>query len=254
MHMNQYILNEVYRVCLITHDFFHYVSRELKVGVPTDLISNTALLYAFNRHVESVQRNAAGNRPRYQEDYGRFELYPTPARLLTGKETCTCPRYVEWLSESGEMKRFTYNAINTITQVTENKKSKSIPTMGFYMKYVPLTVFECFLIGGRAANVIRLGKKFVPVRALYQRLERVDIHEEGEFVPSHPVNVADLPEGTRTLECAMEVIPPVPIYSTCRLRGRYLTGYAGNQRYTIALPEEERYPAVFGTHVASTHH
>ncbi len=243
---------EVYRVILVTHDFFYYVSKELKVGVPADLIGNTALHYAFNRHIDRIHRIASGNRPFYREDQSRFEIYSTPAGLITGSETHLGPEYSRWLSHSGEMKRFTYNSVNTVTQVTEDRKRVSLPTMGFYMKYVPLTAFECFLIGRRSANVIRLGKKLAPVRVYYQKLENLRIHDDGEFVPSHSVNATDLPEETRTLECTLEVIPPIPLFRTCRLRGRHLTGTAMGKEYTIALPEEGRYPCVFSDH-ASAH-
>lgn len=230
---------KAYRCILSTHDFFFYVSKELKVGVPSDIISNTALLYAFNTHISEVQRVVAGNVPHYREDMEKFPIYSTPAHLFNKDVVISGGDIREWNGVSRDQKRLTYNAVHTVTHTTESKKT--VPSMGHYLKYLPLTPFECFIIGGRSSSVIRLGKKLSPVRVDYQPLEDLEIIRNKVFKPSHPVNSKDLPESTETLECSIEVIPPVPIYRYARLKGDYLKGKVQGRVYRIALPNLDVY-------------
>lgn len=233
---------KAYRCILSPHDFFSYVSKELKVGVPSDIISNTALLYAFNTHVSSAHRTVSGTTPHYREDMKKFSIYSTPAKLLEDDMAIMGGELEKWEGVSRDLKRLTYNAIHTVTNITETRQA--VPSMGHYMKYPPLTPFECFTIGGRSSSVIRLGKKLPPVRVEYQPLENVRIVRGREFSPSHPVNSKDLPSSTDVLECSVEIIPPVPVYRTARLKGDYLLGEVDGKEYRIVLPNEEVYKSI----------
>jgi len=233
---------KVYRCILSPHDFFSYVSKELKVGIPSDIISNTALLYAFNTHVDSTQRNASGNVPHYEEDMKKFPLYSTPATLLKKDLIIKGGKLKEWHGVTREKKRITYNAIHTVTNVTDSRQA--VPSMGYYLKYLPFTPFESFIIGGRSSSVIRLGKKLPPVRVKYQPLEEIKMVKDKEFYPSHPVNPKDLPPTIKTLECSIEVIPPVPIYRNAKLKGDHLKGQVDGKEYRIALPDDCIYESV----------
>lgn len=233
---------KAYRCVLSTHDFFTYVSKELKVGIPSDLINNTALLYAFNTHISSAHRVVSGTVPNYREDLKKFSIYSTPARLLDNNLIIKGGELGQWDGVSRDLKRLTYNAVHTVTNTTDT--IQAVPSMGHYMNYPPLTPFECFIIGGRSSSVIRLGKKLSPVRVEYQPLENVKIIKGREFSPSHPVNSKDLPPSTKLLECSVEVIPPVPVYRASRLKGDYLLGEVNGKKYKIALPDSEIYQAV----------
>ncbi len=233
---------KAYRCILSTHDFFSYVSKELKVGVPSDIISNTALLYAFNTHISDVQRTVSGNVPHYKEDMGKFPIYSTPARLVDKDIVIRGGKIQKWDGVSREQKRLTYNAVHTVTHTTDS--TKAVPSMGHYLKYLPLTPFECFVIGGRSSSVIRLGKKLSPVRVKYQPLTDLKIIRDKTFIPSHPVNSKDLPPTTNTLECSIEVIPPVPIYRYAKLKGDYLEGKVNGKTYRIALPDDTIYQSI----------
>lgn len=233
---------KAYRCILSTHDFFSYVSKELKVGVPSDIISNTALLYAFNTHISDVQRTVSGDVPHYKEDMEKFPIYSTPARLVDKDIVINDGKVKKWDGVSREQKRLTYNAVHTVTHTTES--TKAVPSMGHYLKYLPMTPFECFVIGGRSSSVIRLGKKLSPVRVEYQPLDDLRIIRNKTFNPSHPVNSKDLPETTKTLECSIEVIPPVPIYRHSKLKGDYLEGNVKGKTYHIALPDNDIYQSI----------
>jgi CRISPR type I-D-associated protein Csc1 len=232
---------EAYRCILSAHDFLFYVSKELKVGVPSDIISNTALLYAFNSHTTAAHRNASGNTPHYQEDMARFSIYSTPAKLLGRDLVIMRGELEEWGGVSRNLERLTYNAVQTVNNITDS--TQVVPSMGHYMMYPPLTPFECFLIGGRGSAVIRLGKKLPPVRAVYQRLENVE-HNTGTFRPSHPVNSKDIHQATEILECSVEVMPPAPVYRTSKLKGDHITGEIQGKKYRVALPNPDIYSSI----------
>ncbi|RLG21296.1 type I-D CRISPR-associated protein Cas5/Csc1 [Methanosarcinales archaeon] len=232
----------VFRYILCPHDFFFYVSRELEEGVPSDVISNTALLYAFNTHAQ-VHRNASGNVPHYDEDVKKFTLYSTPAELLNENRVVIGGKLLK--SEvSRELVRITYNSVQTVTQSVDVGKV-CFPMMGKYLKYRPLVPFYGFLIGGRSSSLIRIGKKLVPARVYYEEVEEVKVRE-GRFKPSHPVNVNDLPPETRLVRGKIQMIPPTPIYTECVLEGKYVEGKCGGNRCTLALPDAEKYPEVGG--------
>lgn len=236
---------KAFRYVLSPHDFLFYVARELVEGVPTDIISNTALLYAFNTHAR-VHRNASGTVPHYEEDAERFTLYPTPAalseRALSEGRVVLGNALVRWGGVSTELVRMTYNSVQTTTQTTD-VGHLCFPMVGHYMKYQPLTPFEGFVLGGVSSRLLRLGKKLSPVRVYYERLEDATIRE-GTFTPSHPVNANDLPSTTRLVRGRLQVIPPTPIYTQCVLDGQYIEGRCDGKPYRIALPDLEKYSGV----------
>jgi hypothetical protein len=153
-----------------------------------------------------------------------------------------CGKIEEWNHVSREPKGITYNAVHTVTNVTDT--SQAMPALGSYMKYPPLTPFYCFTIGGKGSSIIRLGKKLIPVRVSYYPIQDIKIHKNEEFCPNHPVNPNDLPPSTEVLECTLEVIPPIPIYRYCRLKGDFIQGRVGDKTYRIALPDPEKFSSV----------
>lgn len=233
---------EVYKALLSSHDFFYFVAKELKIGVPSDIISNTALLYAMNTHVLSVQRTVSENIPHYTKDMDKFAVYCTSAQISLKNIIVTSRGSHRWDGISRELKRFSYNAVHTVSQVTDSRQA--VPAMGYYMKYAPLTSFEFFLLGGKGSSVIRLGKKLPPARVEYQKLRNIEI-KNGIFIPSHPVNAKDLSKSIEVLSCEVEIIPPTPHYRNCKLRGDYLKGEVGGDEYYIALPDKNLYPKVY---------
>ncbi|MHC1593299.1 MAG: hypothetical protein ACXQT1_04385, partial [Methermicoccaceae archaeon] len=129
----------VFKYTLCAHDFLFYVARELVGGVPTDIISNTALLYAFNTH-SGVHRNASGTSPHYREDAELFTMYPTPAELYSKNEIVIGDEMQKWDAVSRELKKLTYNSVQTLTQTTD-VGHMCHPMIGHYLKYRPLTPF-----------------------------------------------------------------------------------------------------------------
>lgn len=230
-----------FRFTLCAHDFLFYVAREMVEGVPTDIISNTALLYAFNTHA-GVHRNASGTTPHYGEDAERFTLYPTPAALSPRDVVVMGDEMHHWDGVSRDLRRFTYNSVQTLTQTTD-VGHMCFPMLGHYLKYQPLTPFEGFVLGGVPSRLVRLGKKLSPARVYCEPLQDARL-KEGRFTPSHPVNAHDLPEGTRLIRGSLQVIPPTPIYTQCILEGQYIEGRRGNATYRIALPDLETYSGV----------
>lgn len=233
---------KAYRCILSPHDFFFYVSKELKIGIPSDIISNLALLYAFNTHIPNVHRIISGTVPHYIEDMKKFTIYSTPGKMLDQNLIIKNGDIEKWDGISRDKKRLTYNAVDTITNTTDSLKA--VPSMGQYMKYLPFTPFECFIIGGIGSSIIRLGKKLSAVRVKYQPLENLKIIKGQEFTPSHPVNPNDLNDSIDILECSLEVIPPVPIYRNARLRGDYLLGEVNGKKYKICIPNPKIYESV----------
>jgi len=135
---------EVYLATLETHDFLFFVTRELKTGVCERYVNNTALLYAINSFSE-INRIVSGTKPHYEEDWSKFSVYVTPAKMLNAKEPV----------------KVSYNAVDeALTFKMEDVGVKrAIPKYGAYHKFPPKTEFRFYTIGGKGPSVIRLGKK-----------------------------------------------------------------------------------------------
>jgi len=233
---------------LSPHDFLFYVSHEVRLGIPEPYLNNSALLYAFNTHLE-IHRNASNPKPHYEEDRPKFEIYSTPALIedtanvskqsgkggiiLLGKEE------IYWKDLSREMQKITYNSVHEDTLTTEDQ-NVNLPAMGKYLKFKPLTPFKCYTFGKRGPSIIRLGKKLVPVRVQYNEVNLT--RNNGEFSPSHPVNILELPKDTKILDGKVIYMPPWPLLIDGKLKGSYLTNKDKN--IFIAEPDWSLYKSV----------
>jgi len=230
------------------HDFFFFVSKELKIGGPEPYISNTALLYAFNM-IDKIRRNVAGVKPFYDCDRKFFTIYATPARIreeimVIGNHICNKNHRIV-----SDLVKVTYNSVIESYITLMEQKGVVIPKLGFYMKYPPLTTFEFFILtrrNVRLPKVIRIGKKFPPARVYYEELQFE--FKSGKFRPHHPVNILDLPkERTRILRGLFISMIPAPLLVDCLLEGKYIKARdKEGHNYNIAVPDEKRYPRVFG--------
>jgi len=223
---------EVYRAILTVHDFFHYVSREMKTASVEPYINSTALMYALNApHRREAARLAAGLTPHYREDLSIFTVYATPA-----VEYPAGPRIVGGaplrVDIGGEVVKLTYNSVDeTLAVSMETARRLNVPKQGAYYKYTPLTTFKFYTVGGRGPGLIRIGKKLAPARVSYIRLECS--RRSGVFSPSHPVSLVDL-DGYKVLGGVWVNIPPYPILVDAALRGDYFD--CGGEKVIVPPP------------------
>lgn len=225
---------------LWAHDFLFYVSQEQESGYPAPWLHNTALLYAFNRDVPEVSRNATGVVPLYEEDRPRFRRYVTPAVLH---------------SEQGPV-RISWNAVDSTVVFRMEKeqvvpaKKLVVPKFGAYYRYVPeVTRARVYLLGPRASRIVRLGKKLATVATRIEA-EFVASVRSGRFAAAHPVNILDLnPDVTRLVEGQLCPLPPYPLYYPAVLDGSFVELAARSSErgfpLGIALPDRDRFPRVF---------
>ncbi len=239
---------KVFKVVLTVHDFFFYVSRELKVGAPSSLIHNTALMYALNTHVPQTQRLVSGVTPFYSRDFKLFTVYCTPAVLSFAKIINVAYLDREWQREvSGKVTfnpvKITYNSVNELLAFAMEKKKIAVPKVGSYLKFPPLTTFLFFTVGGVGPKVLRIGKKLIQARVEYEKLRNIQV-KIGKYKPSHPVNLNDL-ENQKILSGEVRVMPPSPLMLKASLEGKYLEceDSKGNI-YCIAHPSERIYSNV----------
>jgi len=235
-------VTEIYRCLLSCHDYLFYVSRELKVGVTEHVIGNTALHYAINTHMPSVQRTTSTDKWHYPEDRKIFTIYATPAELLPHPLCLIGDSRVSPDVNTSPVK-ISFNAVDD-TLVFKMKEEKiAIPKVGAYMKYPALTGFEFFAIGGRGPPVIRIGKKLIPARIFYRRLENVE-PADGEFSPSHAVAVQDLPSETRISAGSIIFLPNSAILTGGTLDGEHYKCKDGDGLYYIAKPDTRIFSSV----------
>lgn len=231
---------------ITVHDFFKYASRELGgVAVSAPLIHNTALLYAINRQ-EQVHRIVSGLKPHYDEDFPKFSVYITPARLLEHKTSEVIGNEVMDFPLQPDPVKMTYNAVNTITQLTETGRI-AVPNLGAYLSYPPLSTFLAYSLGGTPPPLIRIGKKLITARILVKPLKIVKINEtsDHEFIPSHLVNPTDLPSDAKILEAEIYPMPPVSVLLTARIRGPHLILKDDRDDvHIVAIPSKEKYPSL----------
>lgn len=231
---------KVYLAYLTVHDFFFYVSKELKVGLPQRYISNTALMYALNTHISLVHRVVSGLKPYYKDDFKLFTIYATPAvpvsalALLGGKLVRN--------EFGGSLVKITYNSVGESLAFAMEKEGINVPKIGAYYKYTPLTTFKFYVLGGRGPSVIRIGKKYVPARVSYRELSYVK--KRGVFRCSHPVSLQDL-KNSKLLSGIPLPALPYPIIEDAVIEGEYLEckGDRG-ECHLILLPPKEVYESL----------
>jgi len=237
---------ETYLVIMELHDFLAFASREISgVAVTAPFINNTALNYAINRG--GVHRVASDQRPHYMEDFASIRMYATPARLLGIRSR---GRLVDV-----EPVRITYNAVNTVLQVTEEywsvsgkvkQRKVALPRLGAYLTYPPGTLFAFFCLGGRPPRVVRVGKKGAQATLKVYEAEKVKV-AQGPHSPDHPLNPMDLPKGCKILQASLEPVPPAGLLTSARvtsphLRAIFQDPITGKEReFKITLPSRGIY-------------
>ena len=232
----------VYRCRLVAHDYLFFTTLGFRDTTMTNYIGNYALIYAINRHIQAIQRNASGTKPYYQQDLPKISIYVTPASLSSESEIPFArDKIFAW--ENQPQVYITFNSVNTLTQLTETGRA-NLPQIGRKAKYPPLNSFDFFVIGGNPHGIIRLGKKQVPCRifAIPLKVERLST---GSFTPSHPVNPADLasllPEDIESAELIRQT-PPLLV--NARLKAAHYVCNDGKKTFRIAKPDSSRYPNV----------
>lgn len=207
----------------------------------TNYIGNYAISYAINRHIRSIQRNSAGTIPFYEMDMSTISIYATPAFLSNNKEIDLFMNKVPW--ESRPPMLFSFNSINTVTQLTEEARS-NLPQIGRKTKQPPLNHFEFFAIGDIRGGIIRLGKKQVACRVYASPLVLENIMD-GTFAPSHPININDLESfDVRSIENAELIKQTPPLLINARLKAPHYVCSDGKQKFFIAKPDQNKYPNV----------
>lgn len=240
---------KIHRATITSHDFFFYVSREIRVGIPTGIIHNTALMYAINTGLPQTQRNASGTKPHYSEDYKIFLTYATPAEPIESDIAVLSGGKAEF-AHSTAPQRISYNSVDSTflismeTSVFHPRKAKlAHPKLGSYMKYPPLTSYQFFTVGNTGTRVIRLGKKLSPAVLLYQRLEDIEL-KKGIFYPDHPVAISDLPEESKLLEGNVVVLPNGLVATNAKIQGEYYEGKLNRETLRVAAPRRDLFASV----------
>jgi len=233
---------DIYGCTITSHDFFFYSSREFRAGVTAPFISNLALMYALNRF-SPIHRTASGSKPQYEKDMPIFNVYATPARLNTDKSAVVGCGQVVW-REPSSLVRMSYNAVDSPLRFEMKREKVTVPKIGAYLKYLPLTSFSFFALGGKGDNVVRIGKKLIPARVEYNKLENVS-EEKGRFRPSHLVNLLDLPVETKIHpRGTMYPMPPISLLDEGELEGEYFRGVLGKTPFYIAKPDFGKYTSL----------
>jgi CRISPR type I-D-associated protein Csc1 len=232
----------VYKCRLVTHDYLFFTTIGFRDTTMTNYIGNYALMYAINRHTPAIHRNASGTKPYYQQDLQKISIYATPASLSSGSEIpFTTDKVLVW--ENKPKVYITFNSVNTITQLTETGRA-NLPQIGRKAKHPPLTSFDFFAIGGNPQGIVRLGKKQVACRIFTIPLEVKRMSTE-IFVPSHPVNPADLTSASpEDIERAELIYQTPPLLVNARIRAPHYVCNDEKNTFFIVKPDPARYPNV----------
>lgn len=243
---------KTYAAFLSPHDFFYFASKDYGIGLTEKAIHNTALMYALNRHIPTLQRVVSGNLPHYEEDFGLFQLYSTPAQPLS-QIAVVGSKTLPWLNPEG-MIRITYNTVDSpivfcmegpsLLRKARRGLKEVFPKMGSYLTFPPLSTFTFFVLGGKGSKLIRIGKKMPPARVTYRLVKNLK-EKIGRFKASHPINLLDLPPSTKFLSGYLVRMPPSPIAMDAELDGTYLEGTINRKKVRIAKPNVKRFPGVF---------
>jgi CRISPR type I-D-associated protein Csc1 len=233
---------KVYRCQLVAHDYLFFTTLGFRNTTMTNYIGNYALIYAINRHIQAIQRNASGTKPYYRQDLPKISIYATPASSSSEpKVPIAIDKIFAW--ENQPRVYITFNSVDTLTQLTETGRA-NLPKIGQKAKHPPLNSFEFFAIGGNPHGIIRLGKKQIPCRIFASPL-KVERLSTGIFTPSHPVNPADLPSLLpEDIERAELIRQTPPLFVNARLKATHYVCSDGKKTFHIAKPDPNKYPNV----------
>ncbi len=222
---------DVYLATLETHDFLFFVTRELKTGISEGYISNTALLYAINTF-SKVNRVVSGTTPHYEEDWEKFSIYVTPAKMFNSSATTKV--------------KISYNAVDESLafKMEDVGVKKAFPKFGAYLRFPPKTRLYFYTIGGKGPGVIRLGKKSCICRVKYQKLS-VKEKKRGKFRPTHPINPRHMHPEFVMIEGTEIPIIPIRLFDNVIAEGEYIIAFNGNRKHVIAVPDRELFRSVF---------
>jgi len=232
----------IYRCRLIAHDYLFFTTLGFRDTRMSGYIGNYALMYAVNRHIQPVQRNASGTVPSYSEDLPKMAIYATPASVSTESGVPIAEEKM-LLWENRPQSYTTFNSVNTLTQLTETGRA-NLPQIGRKAKHAPLNNFGFFAIGGNPKGIIRLGKKQVSCRIFSSRLT-IEREAVGFVRPSHAVNVLDLANvGPEDIKSAELIRQTPPLLINANLRTRYYVCFEGQKTYYVAKPDRDKYQSV----------
>jgi CRISPR type I-D-associated protein Csc1 len=243
---------------LTCHDYLFYASQDYNSSArPSEVIGSYALMYALNRRITRVQRCVSDNVPHYDEDMEHMTTYATAAAHWSayGPEprASTQPSLVRegaiGVIQSGgsnlpELEKMTWNSIGESLLDIMKQDNLNVPKTGVYYKLTPPTVFYFYTLGERPSSVIRIGKKLSAARIVTHQLEAAI--ETGEFRPTCPITVVDLPGETEILEGSIMTVPPTPVLVNSRLRGEHVraTDERGHQ-HRFPVPRLDRFAAAW---------
>jgi len=199
-------------------------------------------MYAINRKISDIQRNASGTVPFYKEDIPKMSIYATPAFVASESKVPLAPcNIIQW--ENQPHAYVTFNSVNTITQLTETVRV-NLPQIGRKAKCPPLNSFNFFAIGGNPGGVVRLGKKQVPCR-IYAVPLNVDKVSSSIFHPSHPINLEDLTGwASEDIKSAELIMQTPPLLVNARLKAEHYVCSDNVNTYRIAKPDASKYRSV----------
>jgi CRISPR type I-D-associated protein Csc1 len=227
---------------LVAHDYLFFTALGFRDTTTTKYIGNYALMYAINRHIHAIHRNASGTKPYYQHDLQRISIYATPAFLSSESQIpLTIDKVLSWENQSPVY--ITFNSVNTSTQLTETGRA-NLPQIGKKGKYPPLNSFDFFAIGGNPQGLVRLGKKQVPCRIFSTPITIQRMSTES-FTASHPVNPMDLPHiSPEDIESAELIRQTPPLLVNVRMRATHYLCSDGDRTVRIVKPDAAKYPNV----------
>jgi len=232
----------VYKCQLVTHDYFFFSSRGFRDTTVSDYIENYALMYAINRRIPQIQRNASGTVPFYKQDMSEVKCYATPAFSSTkSKVQITKDNLIDWGNQPPAY--ITYNSVNSITQSTENSRL-NLPQIGRKSKFPPLNSFHFFAIGANPQGLIRLGKKQVPCRVFAEPLHIKELSSKS-FHPSHPINIADLKElHPSVIKSGQLIKQNTALLVNAYIEAEHFVCTQGTNTYNVLKPDTRKYPNV----------
>lgn len=242
-------MSKVFHCRLITHDYLMFTTRGFENTTMNQYISNYALMYAINRHVSDVQRNASGNTPFYDKDLPNMTIYTTPAGHISSTTEIDSlmirtPFQLDSFVPS-VMQHITYNSIDSVTQLTNKEKvPENLPMVGKKARFVPLNQFEFFAIGGDPTGVIRLGKKNAVCRIVTKET-KLKSADRGYHNPSHPINPADI-SGFKfsDLRNGMILKQTPPLVIRPEFNGEYYICTSGSEEYIVSKPNPELFRGI----------
>lgn len=165
---------------IIPHDILWFASFDAgAVSVTEPVIHNYALSYAMSRYDRFISFH---DQPTYEEDLRQMDWYTTPAR-----------------AKKFTRLQFTWNAIDSLTQTTEDPRFDKANTPKLGKRHVlapaPATEFECYLFsrqGNVPPRMIRLGKKRAPCLLEWVEVKNTSPQMLDSVAPTHLVNPIDV--------------------------------------------------------------